>query len=38
LLLIIFEAMRENGFSIPFPQREIRILDAESKPAIKRTG
>lgn len=38
LLLIIFEAMRENGFSIPFPQREIRILDPETKPAIKRTG
>lgn len=38
LLLIIFEAMRDNGFSIPFPQREIRILDPETKPAIKRTG
>lgn len=38
LLLIIFEAMRENGFSIPFPQREIRILENEQKPAIKRTG
>ncbi|MFT6402466.1 MAG: small-conductance mechanosensitive channel [Pseudohongiellaceae bacterium] len=38
LLLIIFEAMRENGFSIPFPQREIRILNSESKPAVKRTG
>jgi small-conductance mechanosensitive channel len=37
LLLIIFEAMRENGFSIPFPQREIRILEPDSKPAIKRT-
>jgi small-conductance mechanosensitive channel len=38
LLLLIFEAMRENGFSIPFPQREIRILDSELKPAFKRTG
>jgi small-conductance mechanosensitive channel len=38
LLLIIFEAMRENGFSIPFPKREIRILDSELKPAFKRTG
>lgn len=27
LLLIIFETMRENGFTIPFPQREVRILE-----------
>ncbi len=27
LLLIIFETMRENGFTIPFPQREVRILN-----------
>ncbi|WP_153447048.1 mechanosensitive ion channel family protein [Vibrio algicola] len=26
LLLMIFEAMRANGFQIPFPQREIRML------------
>ena len=26
LLLMIFEAMRENGFHIPFPQREVRVL------------
>lgn len=26
LLLMIFEAMRENGFEIPYPQREVRIL------------
>jgi small-conductance mechanosensitive channel len=26
LLLAIFEAMRDNGFEIPFPQREVRIL------------
>jgi len=38
LLLVIFEAMRENGFSIPFPQREIRILEGTGKPAVKRTG
>ncbi|MFK7863299.1 MAG: mechanosensitive ion channel family protein [Pseudohongiellaceae bacterium] len=38
LLLIIFEAMRDNGFTIPFPQREIRILDGDQQPAIKRTG
>jgi len=29
LLLDIFEAMRENGFEIPFPQREVRILGGE---------
>ncbi len=27
LLLMIFEAMRENGFVIPFPQREVRVLN-----------
>lgn len=26
LLLMIFEAMREHGFQIPFPQREVRVL------------
>ncbi len=26
LLLMIFEAMRNNGFTIPFPQREVRVL------------
>ncbi len=26
LMLIIFETMRENGFTIPFPQREVRML------------
>ncbi|WP_428775303.1 mechanosensitive ion channel family protein [Vibrio sp.] len=26
LLLMIFEALRENGIEIPFPQREVRIL------------
>lgn len=29
LLLTILEAIRENGFEIPFPQREIRILKAD---------
>jgi small-conductance mechanosensitive channel len=28
LLLIIFEAIRENGFTIPFPQREVRMLQS----------
>lgn len=27
LLLIIFETMREHGFNIPFPQREVRVLN-----------
>jgi small-conductance mechanosensitive channel len=27
LLLLIFEAMRDNGFEIPFPQREVRVLN-----------
>jgi small-conductance mechanosensitive channel len=31
LMLMIFEAMREHGFQIPFPQREVRILN-ENKP------
>jgi small-conductance mechanosensitive channel len=26
LMLIIFETMRDNGFVIPFPQREVRML------------
>lgn len=28
LLLMIFEALRENGVEIPFPQREVRVLGA----------
>ena len=27
LLLMIFNAMREHGFEIPFPQREVRVLN-----------
>lgn len=27
LMLIIFETLRENGIEIPFPQREVRILN-----------
>ncbi|MEP4892480.1 MAG: mechanosensitive ion channel domain-containing protein [Aliiglaciecola sp.] len=29
LMLIIFETLRENGIEIPFPQREVRILNDE---------
>lgn len=27
LMLLIFETLREHGIQIPFPQREVRILD-----------
>ena len=30
LLLIIFETLREHGIEIPFPQREVRILNKDS--------
>ena len=30
LMLMIFEAMREHGFQIPFPQREVRILNEKN--------
>ncbi|GAB2693828.1 mechanosensitive ion channel family protein [Aliiglaciecola aliphaticivorans] len=29
LMLIIFETLRENGIEIPFPQREVRVLNEE---------
>lgn len=29
LLLMIFEALRENDIEIPFPQREVRVLNEE---------
>ena len=29
LMLSIFEAMRDHGFEIPFPQREVRVLNDE---------
>ena len=32
LLLIIYETMREHGFTIPFPQREVRILNESEEP------
>lgn len=31
LLLTILETIRENGFEIPFPQREVRILNSSHK-------
>ena len=30
LMLTIFETLRENGIEIPFPQREVRILNSET--------
>lgn len=30
LLLMILEALQEHGFEIPFPQREVRILDRKA--------
>ncbi|ALO45953.1 mechanosensitive ion channel family protein [Pseudohongiella spirulinae] len=30
LLLMIYEAMRDHGFSIPFPQREVRVLNPQT--------
>ena len=29
LLLMIFNALREHGFEIPFPQREVRVLNEQ---------
>ncbi|MFT6955497.1 MAG: small-conductance mechanosensitive channel [Halieaceae bacterium] len=31
LMLIILETLKENGIEIPFPQREVRILDPEQQ-------
>jgi small-conductance mechanosensitive channel len=27
LMLMILEALQENGYEIPFPQREVRVLN-----------
>ncbi|WNO07815.1 mechanosensitive ion channel family protein [Teredinibacter sp. KSP-S5-2] len=31
LLLSILDTLRENGYTIPFPQREVRVLDSPIK-------
>lgn len=36
LLLMILEALREHGYEIPFPQREVRVLDRPAQPAAGR--
>ncbi len=36
LLLTIFETLKEHGIQIPFPQREVRILDPQEASATKR--
>ena len=30
LLLIVFETLREHGIEIPFPQREVRVINDEA--------
>lgn len=30
LLLMVLEALQEHGFEMPFPQREIRMLDVST--------
>jgi len=36
VLFIIWRALRENGISIPYPQREVRILSDEKKFSVSR--
>lgn len=36
LLFIIWEALRENDIKIPFPQREVRIVDDSPKLSIRK--
>ena len=36
LLLMVFETLREHGIEIPFPQREVRVLN-DNGPALKNT-
>ncbi len=31
LMLMIFETMQQHGFEIPFPQREVRVLNVANK-------
>jgi small-conductance mechanosensitive channel len=36
LLFVVWETLRDNGISIPFPQREVRILDERPKLTVKK--
>jgi small-conductance mechanosensitive channel len=36
LLLMILEALQEHGFEIPFPQREVRVLNDPPRPTRRR--
>ena len=37
LMLMIFETLREHNISIPFPQREVRVLNSEQYTVTKTT-
>lgn len=37
LLLLIFETLREHGISIPYPQREVRLLRSDGDEQAART-
>jgi small-conductance mechanosensitive channel len=36
LLLMILEALQEHGFEIPFPQREVRVLNTPPNARLPR--
>jgi small-conductance mechanosensitive channel len=36
LMLLILEALQAHGFEIPFPQREVRVLNAQPSSAMPR--
>jgi small-conductance mechanosensitive channel len=38
LMLMIFEALREHGIQIPFPQREVRVLGTTAPAPATRSG
>lgn len=38
VLFLVWDALKENGIEIPFPQREVRILDDRPKLQITRKG
>ena len=38
LMLMILEALQQNGFEIPFPQREVRVLNESNVTALSSTN